>query len=389
MVEDKGIKLGRSTAQIVADAGNVRSDVRENMDRRGATKQTLQPLSGGKAGSGDVGLAGHDAAARHDVSKGLLANPSATKGVQTQTAEVTPRPEISRMPSLPAAPSTTGDAAVGRQHAENLDRTRQDAKGLQVLLQGGKAAQQVSNKLPPVQQTTTPNDAAMRSALIASFTPGPKSTAQPKLPETPAKTTMPRTQESATEKAVLAKAKSEEQSGAKLGKDAEVNIATQVAQRAPSPFAAQPQSDARRVDDQEKDIESDKAAEGGLKLLAGGEGAKGVARAKYTNHEFSKGSYNIAFIEEDDLAAIEGKAGPVPGRAVAIDGSSAREVTVLLHFTNKILNTKDDRPPVGVLIARTADDTPLSSRVLGSAKDHKQMAEGGRGSAYGLGKIFG
>lgn len=359
--------------------GGLRPDVKQDDARR----QTGSDLIRGQVSQGEVPQPGQKATAQQSHLAGLPstpAQPTMPRPATPDKAPVTGHPEAAAGHEISHATSPQTRSPNSPEMEQAVQAGKQAFNALQNLAGGGvkKGIQNLPN-LPAAVMTSK----EVFQKALAARSPGTKSNAQPKLTDTAAKTATPheRTpQESVTEKTVLAKAKAEEQSGAN---------ATQIAQLAPSPFATQPRSEVNRVNEQNKDIESDQAAEGGLKLLAHGEGAKGVARAKYSNQEFSKGSYNIAFIEEDDLAAIEGNVGPVPGRAVAIDGSSAREVAVLLHFTNTILKTAEDRPPAEVLIKMNADDTPLSLRVMGSAKDHKQMAEGGRGSPYGLGKIFG
>lgn len=376
MVEDNGFKLGRSTAATVASAstGRVSPDAQRDTAERNATNDALR-----QSGHGDVQMPQGQIAGKARPT-GMSEMPARTLLNKPSSQEGAPRTTIAQ-PQTPHVPKGGRPQPVSPEAQEHLLTQGREAANKLAHLQGGH----VPKVSPPAPQHPVTPQAAMRNALMASMAPGTKPTAQTKWTDTPAKTATPKgtAQEPATEQAIFAKAKAEEQTGTKQ-KDAETTLATQVAQQVPSPFAAQQRSETRRADAQKKKIETDSAAEKGLKLLAGGEGAKGVARASDANKEFSPGSYNIAFIEEDDLAALEGNVGPVPGRAVAIDGSSAREVTVLLHFTNKILKTNEDRPPASVLIARTTDDTPFSLRVSGASRaDIDRMAIDSRRGIYG------
>jgi hypothetical protein len=352
-------------------AGQVRPDVKRDAEQRQADASLRQgAVVKRQSGAGEVPMTGETPASQVRSPHAPLAHSVPTKEAPKPSVadgQVRSEPRHQETPTAASQRATPApDTAAMNQLVEAAKKAFSD---LNKLAQGG---QKVAKTILPA--AATPQD-ALRNALINQFTLASKKSAQPgkdaaKSPE---------------KELPAAVAKDEgkvRQPSDRVGAE---KIAEAVAQRS-GPFAAQPHLEARRVDEQKKKIETDIAAEKGLQMVAGGHGVEGVARAHQNNPEFSKGSHNIAYIDEDDLAAVEGNVGPVSGRAVALDGSSAREVAVRLHYSNKILKTKNDSPPIGVLIAQTTDNVPLSER-MSDAGYLEQAAYGTRFTPYGKGII--
>lgn len=368
-----------------AEAGQVRPDVRQDADRRGANNDVLR-----QSVRGDVPLHQKETAQPHRPT-GLPSTPAHTPTTRPQV------PDQGQVVGLPdTAGHQTGDAhATGTpqprvspnspEMEQAVQAGKQALKALSDLAQGGK------NVVPKIVTATVTPTEAFQKALAAK---------QSKLPANLAKTTTPdtpRTPETATKEAVLAKTKSDEQTGAKQGKDAET-VATQVAQRTPSPFVTQPQGETVTAERKKEELKKIATNRESATALAGvASGIQRVVTSAGSAEDYSGGSHHGGFADQvmHDFKAMVSKAGSALNVLVYGDTQNYPETETLyaklglskvLYGAQELLNRA---VPVGERIANSQDNTSLFDRVIGSARDHQQMAEGGRGSPYGLGKIFG
>lgn len=386
MVEGKDWKLGRSAAEVAAAAatGQVRPDVRENDARR----RTGADLMRGQAARGDVPLPGQKTLAPQPRSTGLPAAPTHTPTARPATPDKSPvmdLPDAAGHEVVDTHAATTPQPRVSsnsREMEQAVQAGKQALRALSELAQGGKnVVQNVLNKV------ATPQEMLQRALAYA----------QAKSLATPVKTVPTRTSEAASpEKAVAARAQAEEKSGAKQGEGAEI-VATQVAQRSPSPFTTQPLGEAGaagRKNDELKKIATNRES---AKALAGV--ASGVQRVVTAagGGEYSGGSHQGGFADQvvHNFKAMVSKAGGALNVLVYGDTKLYPETEMLfaklglskvLYGAEELLNRA---VPVDRRMTNTQDNTSLLSRVIGTDRDHKQMAEGGRGSPYGHGKMFG
>ncbi len=293
---------------------------------------------------------------QNSTAQQLLTSTGKTPPPQTQpqasATPMAPRPTGPEARTQPPVQMQEPDAAARQAGGDAFLQMKLAATGLD------KLGQRVIQPQPTLAGQTPPKAGdALQQAMIAKFLPSKETqpdakTDKPKLPVAKDDKRLPEDRV-ATDDGKRVRGKTDTP-------EADAQHSATVAQYS-GPFLAQPRSEARRTDEQTKEIETDRAAEVGLQTLAGGDGAKGVARAQYANREFSKGYHTVSY-GEDDTDALAGRPGAVSARAVALDGSSARDMALRLQFSSQILKTPNDRPPVGVLVARTTDDVSGSQR---------------------------
>lgn len=377
MGEDK-FTLGKTVAQTVATAGQVRSDVRENADRRGTSNEFL----GTRSMPGDVPQPGQKPGEQPHLAAGA-APATVQKRMPLQTGTPAPRIEGGPTPPPSAPDSRTGDPAAQAQHAQNLDATKLAAKDLDLLLQGGKAAQQAAKLAadPAVKTPMTPQ-AALRGALIASLNPNDKSLPQSKLLTTPAAPSRT-SQEPATREAVAAKVKAEA-GGTPSGDAGEAVARAQlVAQKVPSPLLSE--AGARREEDR-GEIATDGPTAKALDNVVTGRGVTAIATAQ----EFTSGGYGGFGDPNGESAGLDGKMGAVAFPCVY--GEHDHVETQFLCDSIALSGIAGGGEPIEKRIRHSIGDriannreTPLSQRILGDKASLDQAALGTRVSPYGPG----
>lgn len=369
MVDDNGFKLGRSTASTVAAAasGQVSPKSQEDTAQRNATNDSLR-----QAGRGDVQMP-NDQTTPKARPTGMADIPARTLQNRPSAGPITPHSTAT--PSHePHVQQKGGQQAPTHDAQEKLlQQGRDAARGLAQLQGGG-----VSRPSIPVPQAPVTVNAAFHKAL-ATMVPGSSATTS-----TPTRTATP----PATKDAVLAKSQAEAQ-GTRSGDAGEAAAKSQViAQRTPSPLLTE--KGARREEERSK-IATDGPTAKALANVVTGRGVSAIATAQ----EFSSGSNGGFGDPNGESSGLSGKVGSVAfpcvyGEQDHVESKFLCDAIALSGIAGGgEPMEKRIRHSIGDRIANSRDDTPLFDRVIGSAENHKQIAEGGRGSPYGLGKIFG
>lgn len=369
--------------------GELRPGVKEDNARR----QTGTDLMRGQAAQGQIPQPGEKPIAQQPRPAGMPATPPATPPKQPAISDQSPTvglPNVVGHETGDAHSAGTLQPRVSPNSPEMEKAVRAGKEAFNALqnLAGGGVKKNIQN-LPNLPTAVVTSKEAFQKALAARL-PGTKSTAQSKLTDTAAKTeASPRTpQEGVTPEAVAAKVKAEAQ-GTQTGDAGEAAAKAQlIAQKVPSPLLSE--IGARREENRDK-VATDGPTAKALANVVTGRGISGIATAQ----EFSAGGNGGFGDPNGESSGLAHKVGTVPQIHVYGDTQDYPETELLyakLGLSTVLYGAQElaqRAVPVGERIANTQDDTPLSLRVLGSATDHKQMAEGGRGSAYGLGKIFG